>query len=59
MTHPLYLFCITLVTTNDESSVDFAQALADFGVDNAVYWNSCTTGSSRYESTERMVISIF
>ena len=37
MTHPLYLFCITLVTTNDESSVDFAQALADFGVDNAVY----------------------
>lgn len=40
-------------------SFDFAQALADFGVDNAVYWNSCTTGSSRYESTERMVISIF
>ena len=40
-------------------SFDFAKALADFGVDNAVYWNSCTTGSSRYESTERMVISIF
>ncbi len=37
MTHPLYLFYITLVTTNDESSVDFAHALADFGVDNAVY----------------------
>lgn len=50
---------MVIITAYPESFHDFAQALADFGVDNAVYWNSCTTGSSRYESTERMVISIF